>query len=111
MKAVAIPVLQGHSTVAVFPQNSKGDNQVTKNNFCKNLYRLFQGMSFVYVNCREKVMPQFNGQFMFLEFKPSYDYCLLPSFATNQGTLLSYPEKPSFVDLYDYSHHIAVVCL
>ena len=111
MKAVAIPVIQGHSTVAVFPQTSNGDDKVTNTIRGKIHNDSFQGMSFVYLNCREQFLPKFTGQFMFLEFKPSYDYCLLPSYATNQGTLLSYPEKPSFIDLFDYSHHLAEVCL
>ena len=73
------------------------------------LYRLyFQGLSFVTVFFNGDELPKATGQFMFLEFKESYDYCLLPSYS-KEGRLMSYSSRPAFVNLFRYSHEISKV--
>ena len=51
----------------------------------------------MYFNGNE--LPKPTGQIMFLEFKPSYEYCLLPSY-WDQGRLMTYQRKPEFVNLF-----------
>ena len=62
----------------------------------------------VYFN--ENELPKPTGQFMFLEFKPAYEYCLLPSY-WDHGRLMTYERKPEFVNLFKFCSEIATVII
>ena len=69
----------------------------------------FQDLSFVYVVSNDTGLPKATGLYIYLEFKDSYDYCLVPSYSTDQGRLMSYPKRPSFVDMFKYTYDISKV--
>ena len=62
----------------------------------------------MYFNGNE--LPKPTGQFMLLEYKPSYEYCLLPSY-WDQGRLMTYQRKPEFVKLFKYCCEISRVII
>ena len=110
MKAVALPVFEGHSTVVVCPHNRKDKLvklililhfEIERNNW--------QDTSFVtlFSNCDR--IPHASGECMYVEFKAGYEYILLPSNRTDQGTLMAYPEKPEFVKQFPFRIELAQV--
>ena len=108
MKTVAIPILEGCSTVVVYPHNSQ-ERKVNMNWYRIISYWLyFQGLSFVTVFFNGDELPKATGKFIFFEFKESYDYCLLPSYS-KEGRLMSYSSRPAFVNLFRYSYEISKV--
>ena len=56
-------------------------------------------------------LPKQTGQYMFLEFKDSYDYCLLPSYSDDEGRMMVFPSKPAFIDQFKWFHQISKVDL
>ena len=100
MKAVAVPVLEGHSTIAVYPHSSqdKKVDWICKCDHIKLLY--YQDLSFVSVFFNDDKLPKATGQYRFLEFKALFEYCLLPCYSTDQGRLMFYQSKPAFKDVY-----------
>ena len=58
---------------------------------------------------RKDEQPKESGQYIFLEFKDSYDYCLLPTDETDKGRLMVYPIKPVFIDQFKFRHLISKV--
>ena len=58
---------------------------------------------------RKDEQPNATGQYIFLEFKESYDYCLLPNDETEQGRLMVYPIQPAFIDQFKFRHQISKV--
>ena len=111
MKTVAIPVLEGYRTVAAFPHSLK-DSMKKVIHICLMFFLClsFQDMSFVNVYFNKNELPKPTGQFMFLEFKSSYEYCLLPSY-WYQGRLMTYQRKPEFVNLFKFCCEITTVII
>ena len=108
MKIVSIPILEGHSSVVVFPHKRQDEKvRLYIIIFYYSIY--FQDLSFVYVVFNGTELPKETGNFISLEFKDSYDYCLVPSCRTDQGRLMSYPCRPAFIDLFSYSYQISKV--
>ena len=68
-----------------------------------------QDLSFVYVASNDTEFPKATGLYIYLEFKDSYDYCLVPSYSTDQGRLMSYPGRPSLVDMFKHTFDISKV--
>ena len=54
-------------------------------------------------------IPKLTGEFMYLECRLGYSYCLLPSYWANHGMLLHFSEQPSFFNQYQHSKEIGKV--
>ena len=110
MKTVAIPILEGHSSVVVYPHCSQ-DKQVSSICIRFNIiiFSSIQDLSSLSLFFNDNELPNATGQYMFLEFKASYKYCLIPSYRTDQGRLMVYESKPAFINLFKFSFEIAKV--
>ena len=65
----------------------------------------------MYVVFSKDELPKATGQYIFLEFKDSHDYCLLPDDKTDQVKIKIYPEKPAFVDQFKWLYQFSKVDL
>ena len=62
----------------------------------------FKDICSVYILCNEQKVPVPSGHYLYLQFKPSHVYCLIPSYSMSQATLLYYPEMPEYLRLFKY---------
>lgn len=63
----------------------------------------------MYVVFSKDELPKDTGQYIFLEFRDSYDYCLLPDDETDRGKIKIYPEKPAFIDQFKWLYQFSKV--
>ena len=105
MKAVEIPVFEGHSTVVVFPSKSE---KVFKIKFILSIFYFVQDLSYAYLLFNTEKTPMINGKHLLVEFKPSHVYCVIPSYS-DQGALLYYPSMPEYLKYFKFCQGISKV--
>ena len=52
--------------------------------------------------CDEQKAPIPSGHYLYLQFKPSHVYCLIPRNNMGQATMLYYPEMPEYLRHFKY---------
>ena len=103
MKVIAIPLFRGHFTAVVFPYKPKNKSEkVCYYMICYYLKSIFvlKDLCSVYLLFNEQDIPDPSGHYMYLQFKPSHVYCVIPSYSMEQGILLYYPEMPEYLKLF-----------